>query len=543
MTEQINLNQINQSGATRGQGLFWDGLKWIVGTVNMLFTVSVASTQASAIEKMFANYVCDGVNDEVEINQALQDIKAKGGTVQLSSGAFLIASSIYIEGYNDLNNTNNVGLVGCGSRSTALFTMPNIDAIVLRYQPMPTVKNLFFLLQGTACGIKSIANTAGPNDRRGFWQGEFRNLFFSGGGHTGWVMNLENPFRSDFNMIQTGNGIANGIWLKSVYQADQGQQFNPGNCTFKNVMMGLDVANGVGYRLQSNNNGGQMNLNTFEICDAIDANSSSTSSIGWDFQGSNTTYYSTKNNTITSSNVEGFNTAAKFSNASDNDVNLTFVNCQNGGTMVDFSSNSQRNKVQVRSGYVPPNETQNLVVDANGSQQNPNTIGGFNAYVDTGATLTCSPSTSTIIKECISGGPGTISPLLTRYTLPANQLQRVNVSPTLPTTGQVLGFSAGEWRPTTISNSNLNLQTATVDFGDNLNNNDTAVTEVINPSVLSTSTIIIQGIRAGIGRDPDELEMETLVANVGEIRNGSFDLYLKCLTGGATNQYIVQYTI
>lgn len=54
-------------------------------------TIRVASSIAPVEEKAYADYVCDGVNDEVEINQALQDVNdMNGGKVLLSSGVFFI---------------------------------------------------------------------------------------------------------------------------------------------------------------------------------------------------------------------------------------------------------------------------------------------------------------------------------------------------------------------------------------------------------------------------------------------------------------------
>lgn len=54
-------------------------------------TIRVAAASATDEEKAYADYVCDAVNDEVEINQALQDIaEMNGGKLLLSSGRFII---------------------------------------------------------------------------------------------------------------------------------------------------------------------------------------------------------------------------------------------------------------------------------------------------------------------------------------------------------------------------------------------------------------------------------------------------------------------
>lgn len=53
--------------------------------------VRVASSTATDIEKKYANFLCDGVSDETEINQALQLLaEIGGGTLMLSSGTFFL---------------------------------------------------------------------------------------------------------------------------------------------------------------------------------------------------------------------------------------------------------------------------------------------------------------------------------------------------------------------------------------------------------------------------------------------------------------------
>ena len=52
--------------------------------------VRVASSTATNKEKVVADYVCDGVNDELEIQLAINEVSTVGGTVKLSSGVFNI---------------------------------------------------------------------------------------------------------------------------------------------------------------------------------------------------------------------------------------------------------------------------------------------------------------------------------------------------------------------------------------------------------------------------------------------------------------------
>lgn len=73
-------------------------------------TVYVAASNASNVDKMAADYVCDGVNDEIEINQAIEDV-GRCGTVVLLGGEFFIDAFTSYEGYGYcgivVNNYNN----------------------------------------------------------------------------------------------------------------------------------------------------------------------------------------------------------------------------------------------------------------------------------------------------------------------------------------------------------------------------------------------------------------------------------------------------
>jgi len=65
-------------------------------------TIMVAASDSTDAEKAIAaanGYVCSGTNDEVEIQQAIDDIEAvNGGRVLLSSGVFTVDDRIQIGG-------------------------------------------------------------------------------------------------------------------------------------------------------------------------------------------------------------------------------------------------------------------------------------------------------------------------------------------------------------------------------------------------------------------------------------------------------------
>ncbi|WP_164913642.1 PGF-CTERM sorting domain-containing protein [Methanoculleus taiwanensis] len=56
--------------------------------------IIVAASGSSAAEKAKASYICDGVNDHVEIQAALTALPAGGGTVRLAAGTYNLAGNI-----------------------------------------------------------------------------------------------------------------------------------------------------------------------------------------------------------------------------------------------------------------------------------------------------------------------------------------------------------------------------------------------------------------------------------------------------------------
>lgn len=82
--------------------------------------IYVGSAELSAEQKLSCDYVCDGVDDQIEIRQAIDSLPDSGGEIHLSRGIFNISNSIVInkrikivgEGKGitlDRNNVNNGG--------------------------------------------------------------------------------------------------------------------------------------------------------------------------------------------------------------------------------------------------------------------------------------------------------------------------------------------------------------------------------------------------------------------------------------------------
>ncbi len=54
----------------------------------------VAASDAPPLQKLQADYVCDGVTDPAQINAAIAAVAAKGGTVNLSEGTFKVTATL-----------------------------------------------------------------------------------------------------------------------------------------------------------------------------------------------------------------------------------------------------------------------------------------------------------------------------------------------------------------------------------------------------------------------------------------------------------------
>lgn len=74
-------------------------------------TVVVAASNSSTKGKQAADYVCDGVADDVEINAAIAQVATLGGKVSLFEGTFNIASSINITASNIVLEGQGMGTV------------------------------------------------------------------------------------------------------------------------------------------------------------------------------------------------------------------------------------------------------------------------------------------------------------------------------------------------------------------------------------------------------------------------------------------------
>jgi len=97
-------------------------------------TFVVAASDSSPQSKAAANYVCDGTDDQVEINNAINALPSYGGTVRLMEGTYRISGAI--------NAVSNLVLEGCGWENTKLLMRYDDSAIDLLGYDNITIRDI-----------------------------------------------------------------------------------------------------------------------------------------------------------------------------------------------------------------------------------------------------------------------------------------------------------------------------------------------------------------------------------------------------------------
>ncbi|HEX7050013.1 MAG TPA: glycosyl hydrolase family 28-related protein [Longimicrobiales bacterium] len=130
--------------------------------------LTVAASDASPAERALADYACDGVDDQVEINAAIAALGSGGGTVVLSVGTFVVAAPILVP--------SRTTLMGQGPAATTIRVADgaNLDAAIKSSQfDSLTGSNVWRVSDGMQHGIHLLrfrldgnkaAQTAGAGD-------------------------------------------------------------------------------------------------------------------------------------------------------------------------------------------------------------------------------------------------------------------------------------------------------------------------------------------------------------------------------------------
>jgi len=408
---QINAKQDTLVSATNiktvnGSTILGAGDLAVSATIEPYY-IYVAANDATVREKAVADYQCDGTADQVQINLAIDDVRATGGKVVLSSGNFAIAASVDLTGDVAEDDGNpSVALIGSGAEGTVLVGGSNIDVITTGQRAKFEIAYMTIKAAGSG---DCLAQTAGTE--RGNWQSFVHDIYLQGNfsDHSGWGINMESPFRMRFANIEM-NGVANGVNLKCHTES-----FNPGNISLDRVFVDLwnDASNAsaVGFRLAVTNSSstGVMNLVSVNRLD-IAGGSNLTSSIGIEIVGASASYGDSRHHTFNSLNIEDVKTAIKFTRGRDcTFTDLNYIRVLGSGKIIELDSASHNNSFENLYAVGTTGTTFDLITDANSSSALPNRLTRVDGYQPASVTINATLATNTILEHIdLSGGSPTI---------------------------------------------------------------------------------------------------------------------------------------
>lgn len=368
----------------------------------------VASASATTAEKARADWVCDGTADDVQIQAAINAVKAAGGgQVVLSSGTFNLAARLVIEGADDVDVEIDIHLRGQGPKSTTLAAGAGLlSGIHLSKVIRVHLANFGVTVSGGTHGVSSATTNGASSGHRSFWDSSFKNLQINGpwdGSHSGWGLHLGSPFRSVFENVEMG-GVGNG-WRMFSEHAD----FNPGDCTVIRAFVESVGDNMIAYQVDSTTSAGVMNQIDFIRCEAI-ADGTGCTGIHLDGVGG----WGTAHTHWQGINLEQFDKLIHVEYGSSNTFQLDHVNLRGGATGLTaftFGANSFNNTVE-SAGLIYATDNCKLVVDGNTLEPNsPNRVRNARVYGETGVKVTSSLNPAgTTVRERIVGNTAAKTP-------------------------------------------------------------------------------------------------------------------------------------
>lgn len=364
----------------------------------------VVASNATAREKARADYLCDGVADEIQIQAAIDAVQAEGGgIVQMSPGTFNIAATIEINGTLDENDPRTVALEGCGQQVTELTVASGVVGITISDWAQVHLEKFGMLISGAGIGIKSVGvNDVGDNNTVSFWHSSFRDLRINGGfaaSSTTWAMWLEMPWRSVFENIEI-EGTRNGIRL-----ANDSAIQNAGDCVFSRFF--VEIVGTGGYALYVDSIDGNMNQNVWID---FEAGANSTGCTGIYLGG---TVGTASQRFIGNLNLEQFQTLINVANGNSNTFDCNYVTCDTGGaTNKGFvtGSNSYNNTFRAAYFNIASGDTVQVIEDANTTSNAPNIFERIRFENNTGGTVTYTKNSSTVFRDITTFNTGNALP-------------------------------------------------------------------------------------------------------------------------------------
>lgn len=368
----------------------------------------IAASDASADVKSKADYVCDGSQDQVEIQTAINAAQLEGGgVIQLSEGSFNLSTPIIINGTTNEDNPLTVTLKGCGEFTTYLRPATDVNAIVISNWAQLHLADFGIVIQGAGNGLVSQAVTT--TDTRSFWASSFRNLRINGEYNplnTGWAMDLAMPWRSVFENIEI-EGTRNGMRLKN-----EGTIQNAGDCTFTRMFIEIVGDGGTAIHVSSPSN--NMNQNNFNMVEAgangagctgilIDGASGGASQRFWGL------------------NLEQFQFLINVANGESNVFECNYVTCDDdnvtGNVAFQCGTNAYGNIFSAKWINVPSGQTLMVIDDNNNTSNVPNVFENIRIE-NNGGTVNYEKTNSTVFRGITTfNDGGTIQSGLLQYPL------------------------------------------------------------------------------------------------------------------------------
>ncbi|MER5875467.1 hypothetical protein ABT119_06000 [Streptomyces sp. NPDC001910] len=373
---------------------------------------TVAAADAPSRIRAAADYVCDGVADQVQIQAAINDAQAEGGgIVQLSPGNFNIAATITINGNLDENDPRTVTLKGCGQQVTELTVASGVNGITISNWAQLHLDSLGLFISGSGIGLKSVGvDNASHSNNVSFWHSSFRNLRINGGfvaTDTVWAMELGMPWRSTFENIEV-EGCRNGIKI-----INNASMQNAGDCVFSRVF--VEIVGTGGYALYVDSIDGNMNQNTWID---FEAGANSTGCTGIYLGG---TAGTASQRFIGNLNLEQFQTLINVANGNSNVFDCNYVTCDTGGsTNKGFVTGSNSYNNIFRSAYfnIASSDSVKVIEDGNTTSNAPNIFERIRIENNTSGTVTYSRQTSTVFRDITTFNTGNAMPTgLLQYPL------------------------------------------------------------------------------------------------------------------------------
>lgn len=403
--------QVLTADSTNANGVVWatpaGGGSHPTGLAGALF---VCANNATAEEKLWASYQCDGTADNVEIASAIAAAGTLGLKVILSTGDFTIAAQIVYNGGGDVNVENDYHLIGQGPSATRLNMAAGLTSSCIHITGVARVHFEGFgisIAAAAAHGISSAATQTSTAGYRSFWLSSFRNIEIVGpwdGSHTGWAMHLGSPFRSVFENIEIG-GVLNGIRLFS-----ENSNQNPGDCDFDRSFIDTIGNNGICLSIDSTTVNGVMNQVNFSMVEMI-ANGTGTTGIY--VGGTGGTPGRSNHNRFYGTNIEQCATVVNMDRGEGNEFDLNYIECRSGATSNTFAlfgANAFNNRFSAKFCYNDAT-TRSLFTDNNTAfPDQPNIIERVKVYADSGTiTGTKNATNTTVTRDIVGEGAGNYS--------------------------------------------------------------------------------------------------------------------------------------